>query len=144
MAYAERKIMILAPNEVAWLALNIAKLPTEQALIATAICQAESGNSTDAINNRFPPNWDLGLWQISSKWNWDKLIVHRWWDPYDNARMMRKIYDDFLRRPEADGFKAWTVYNSTAYLDYIPAAELGMAHPWQPINPHTTAWRIGA
>jgi hypothetical protein len=133
--------MILAPNEIAWLNLNIGGWVGEEALSMTAIMLAESGGDTEAINLKTPPNRDLGLGQISTKWNWDKLQKYRWRDPFDNVRMCRLVFNDFLRRPEANGFLAWTVFISGAYLTHIPTAELGLAHPWEPINPHTTAWR---
>lgn len=133
--------MILAPNEVAWLALNVGKWTPEQAVTAVAIAYAESGFETEAVNAAFPPNWDLGLFQISTRWNYDKLQVYRWRDPFDNTRAARVIHDQFLKRPEADGWLAWTVYKSGAYKVHLPLAHLGVQHPWEPINIHTTGWR---
>ena len=131
----------LAPNEVAWLALEVGKWEEEDATIMTAICYPESGGNIMAVNNRNPPNFDLGLFQISTRWNYDKLQQYRWRDPFDNVRMARIIFDEFERRPEGDGFLAWSVYKNESHKDYMELAELAVQHPWEPIDPFTTPWR---
>jgi hypothetical protein len=131
--------VILVPNEIAWLALNVAGLDGGQAFHATAIALGESGGRTDAIGQvPTSPNRDLGLWQISSKWHADKLVRFRWRDPYDNARMMRLVFDAAGQR-----WIPWNVYRSGAWEAHADAAWLAMSAPWEP-PPAQAGWRVKA
>lgn len=124
--------MILVPNEIAWLALNVAKWTPEQAVIAVAVALGESGGDTEAIGRVYGnPNRDLGVWQISTRWQGDKLQQYRWRDPYDNARMARLIFDGFVRMT-GDGWDGWTVYKAGKHLDWMADAELAMKFPFEP------------
>lgn len=134
-------MIYLAPNEVAWLAINVGNWDEDEAVTMTAICYPESGGNIMAVNNKYPPNFDLGLFQVSTKWNYDKLKQYRWRDPFDNVRMARIVYNEFLLRPEVDGFFAWNTYKDGSYEAYLPLAELAVQHPWEPINPFTEDWR---
>lgn len=133
--------MILSPNEVAWLAEHVGGWVGDDAIVAVAVARAESAFDTDALNMSHPPNVDHGLFQISSRWHGDKLRRFRWRDPYDNVRMARLVFDEFVRRPEGNGWLAWTVYNSGAYLTHMDLATLAFHNPVEPINVHTTGWR---
>ena len=133
--------MRLSPNEVAWLTLKIGLWTPVDAVTGTAVAFAESGFYVDAMNVQHPPNVDLGLWQISNKWHGTKLQRYRWRDPYDCTRMARLVFDEFVKRPEADGWRAWTAYLNGAYLEFIDMATLAVQYPVEPVNPHTVAWR---
>lgn len=78
--------------------------------IAVAVALAESGGRSDAVS---PPNRngtvDYGLWQVNSVHGYDpkSLLV-----PTQNATAAHAVY-------RAQGWKAWSVYNSGKYLIYM-------------------------
>lgn len=168
--------MILVPNEVAWLAERIGQfnrtvmLETpfgsySELVIATCLPMLEShyaGGDSGAFGLADPqkPNRDLGVWQISTRWHAAKLQKYRWWDPFDNARLAKLVYDEtrkaFPKRlGPASGFTAWTVFNAKddedpdadpqwgfgTWHQVIEAAEFAVQYPWEPQNHFTTAWR---
>jgi hypothetical protein len=129
------------------------------------------GGDTDAIgvnpSDGTGENRDLGFMQISSKWNPKRLQVHRWRDPHENARMAGEVFAEAVRfytdpakasyRGKFGGFTPWNVFNKkitdatgkvveTKWGEgpwglMLPAARLGIAAPFEPVNPYTVAWR---
>lgn len=89
------------------------------AILATAICNAESGRRTDATNHNSNNSTDYGLWQINSVHS-DLLKSHSWSDPMQNAQMAFAIY-------KSSGWRAWTTYNTGAYLPFMVQAQQGVA-----------------
>jgi hypothetical protein len=143
--------MILAPNEVAWLATITAGFGATphnagpgagipQHVLAVAIAYDESRFNTEAVNDRFPPNWDLGVWQVSTRWGWQLHTKYHWRDPYDNARMLRAVFDGQARQ-FGDGFHGWTTYNNGLSAVALDVARLAVQHPWAPVAPGVT-WRV--
>lgn len=137
--------MILVPNEIAWLVLNVGGWTGDDAVVGTCVILAESGGDTDAIGKVAGDgfaNRDLGLGQISNRWHGARLQRFRWRDPYDNVRMMREVFNEWQRRPDSggDGWKAWHVYTSGAWEGHDPAARIGLRFPWAP-PPSQAGWR---
>jgi hypothetical protein len=138
--------MILSPHELGWLALNVGGWTGDDAAIAVAVALAESGGDTDVLARSKDPasaslgQRDHGLWQISGRWHGKRLQVHRWRDPFDNCRMARQVFDEFVRSGKP-GWSAWAVFNGGAFEAFMPDARHGLAAPFIPVNPHTTGWR---
>jgi hypothetical protein len=137
--------MILSPHETAWLAIHVAKWTGDDVKIAVAVACGESGNDAEALarsssTSAYQGQRDHGLWQISGKWHGAKLQRYRWRDPFDNARMARAVFDEFVRMGRV-GWEAWAVYNSGSYTPFLLDAEYAVAAPFEPINTATTAWR---
>jgi len=85
----------------------------DEANIAKAIAQAESGMRPDAISK---PNWngtiDQGLMQINSCHK-AKYAGEDIFDKEVNLRIAKQIRDSW------EGWHAWTVFNSGAYKKYL-------------------------
>lgn len=138
--------MRLSPHEIAWLAINVnvsgARLMTNDEVITTvAIWLAESMGDTDIIaysptTSAYYGNADHGGGQISGWWHGPKLQLHRFRDPFDNMRMFKMIWKD-----AGYNFGPWNVTDTGAEQKYLKMGEVGLKHPFEPINPHTTAWR---
>ena len=100
--------MILSPHEIAFLVKrHFGDLPEADQVTLVAIAWAESKGDTLALaRSSTGPNLgqrDHGLWQISGRWNADKLTsMGDWRDPDINTRMARKVYNEL-------GFKAWQI-----------------------------------
>lgn len=109
----------------------------------TAICMAESGGETEAVNDNYPkwqpdPNsiyrYDYGLAQINSVHGFDakKLLD----DPDFNIECAQRIYG-------WQGFQAWSTFNAGAHLRYmpvpvvslVPVPDPGDQPPATPITP---------
>jgi hypothetical protein len=144
--------MILSPNEIAWLLINVAGMTGEDVVIGTAVALAESGGDTDIMGSLSSDNpttvkdetenVDLGLFQISNRWHGDKLQKYRWRDPYDNTRILRLVFDEWKRRPDSggDGWKAWSVYNSGRHEAFMSRARNAVKFPFPP-QPAQAGWR---
>lgn len=135
--------MKLSPHEIAHVVLtefvNVpATDPTTEIsnqLLAVAVALAESAGETDAMhvsNDVTSENYgqvDHGLFQISGRWNSERLIrLGDWRDPYINARMARELFDEWWRKEhnpaymaekrktdpawQPSGWRAWSVYTS--------------------------------
>lgn len=98
----------------------------------TAICMAESGGDTEAINDNYPrfqPNpssayrYDYGLAQINSVHGYDSLRLLA--DPDYNLECALAIY-------EQQGFGAWSTYNAGAHLAFLPVPHPAAAAPEEP------------
>jgi hypothetical protein len=136
----------LAPNEWAWLFRNVqvpgARAMTDDEVItAVAVVFAESGGDVDAIGyspttSKYYGNADLGACQVSNWWNGPRLQVFRWRDPYDSVRMFKEIW-----KAAGYSFGPWNVTDTGAQVQYLQRAEVGLRHPFEPVNPNTTAWR---
>lgn len=117
----------LSPNEIAYVVLRT-PWRGRDAQIAVAVALAEStgdplakntGNSNGSV--------DYGLFQINS--------VHRgllqsgadWKNPYDNALMAYKVWQ------QANGsWRPWVAYKNGAYLAHMARAAQGIANPRKP------------
>ena len=103
-----------------------------------AVALAESGGNTDVMGRSETGEnlgqRDHGLFQISGRWHGDALQQFSWRDPYDNTRMARLVW-------EAEGFEAWSVYNSGDYEKYMPDAEHAVMFPFEPAHP-STPWHV--
>lgn len=140
--------MILSPHEIAWLAINVGKWEGFDQPVAVAVALAETGGDTDVLgrskdttNPASLGQRDHGLWQVSGRWHGKKLQTFRWRDPYENCRMARMVFDEFVKAGKP-GWTAWAVFNSGAFEAFVPDAIHGLAAPFAPVNPHTTAWRV--
>jgi len=97
------------------------------------VCLGESGGETLSVGKNIGDgyaNRDLGLWQISNRWHGARLQQFRWRDPYDQAQMMRQIFEGRGRT-----FDAWHVWTNGTWERHLAAAQLGVAHPWMPPYP---------
>jgi hypothetical protein len=136
----------LAPNEWAWLFRNVnvpgARAMTDDEIVtAVAVVYAESGGDVDVIGyspttSKYYGNADLGAAQVSNWWNGPRLQVYRWRDPYDSVRMFKEIW-----KAAGYSFGPWNVTDTGAQTQYLPRAEVGLRHPFEPVNPYTAAWR---
>jgi hypothetical protein len=111
-----------------------AGLSGEPLAVATAIAMAESGGDTDArgdariVTSTWGPS--IGLWQIRSlnaQRNTGGLrdeVANI--NPANNARAMMDISD------QGKTWRAWSVYNSGRYRQYLPAARLAAHTPAAP------------
>jgi cell wall-associated NlpC family hydrolase len=96
-----------------------AGFPTNDQATMVAICRAESGYRVDAIGG---PNsngtYDYGLFQINSVHGYDTRKLTS--DAAYNTQAAKKIYD-------GQGLRAWAVYNSGKYQQYMNEARQGVA-----------------
>ena len=98
----------------------------DEAVIMAAIGMAESSGRTHAHNTKGDDN-SYGLWQINMldrpgfmmgkerRGQFGLDSNEQLFDPLVNGKAAKYIYD-------MQGFEAWTVYRTGAYLDYLPAA----------------------
>lgn len=100
-----------------------------QVPVMTAIALAESGGNTDVVhhNSDSHSTTDYGVWQINDYWNPVIFRSGDWRNPADNARMAFAIYQE-------QGFRAWSVFKSGRYSEYLSQATTGAANP-TPIDP---------
>jgi len=85
--------------------------------VMVAIAMAESSFRPSATHSNSNGSTDYGLWQINSV-HTDILSMGSWSDPYVNAKMAKRVYDQ-------QGLSAWSVYNSGAYSQYLSLAQSG-------------------
>lgn len=78
---------------------------------AYAICMAESHGNTNAYNMNANSTTDGGLMQINSI-HADIISLQDRYNPVKNVAAAYQIY-------LGSGFKAWSTYNSGAYLRYM-------------------------
>ena len=110
--------------------LNIAltsEFTTDEAVIMAAIGMAESSGRPHAHNTKGDDN-SYGLWQINMldrpgfmmgeerRGQFGLDSNEQLFDPLINGKAAKYIYD-------MQGFEAWTVYKTGAYLKYLPAAQ---------------------
>jgi len=124
--------MILSPNEIAWVALQ--QWTGVDAVTAVAVALAESGGDTETLARSSTGtnvgNRDHGLWQISNRWNGDKLAASPGWrDPVTAARLARAVFDETARSGRV-GWSAWSVFASGKHTAYLPDAQIAVAHPF--------------
>lgn len=128
--------MILSPHEVAYIVKLFFDDPEDQRkMVAFAI--AESSNNTSAIarssTGENVGQRDHGLWQISGRWNGDKLASAaerglNWRDPFVNCWLAVQIW--FSQGPIA-----WHVYTGEgtgSYAQYLPDADVALKYPVKP------------
>lgn len=114
-----------APADAAGKTLTDAQLATwagsagfegEDRVTAVAIALAESGGRYAVVSApNFDGTRDYGAWQINSG-AWPQLFAQfpEWWDA-SNAKMAKVVKDK-------QGWTAWTVYKTGAYLLFLPRA----------------------
>lgn len=90
---------------------------------AVAIVFAESSGDPNATNHNTNGTVDHGLWQINDV-NSGALALGNWQDPVTNAKMAVMIKKE-------QGWRAWSTYNSGAYLKYMPQGTAGALAPSQ-------------
>lgn len=143
--------MRLSPHEIAWLAIHVnpsgvRAFTRPEAVEAVATILAESGGETDLIAwspklqldgtpNPAYGNADHGGGQISGFHHGRLLQQYRFRDPHDNMRMFKLVWTW-----AGHSFGPWNV-SDEAVAKWAMAADIGMRYPFEPINPHTTAWR---
>lgn len=82
--------------------------------ICVAVCHAESGCRTDVVNSANKNGTrDYGLMQINSSHS-QLLASGNWQNPADNLRMAYAVF-------QAQGWHAWSTYNSGAYKPFLGA-----------------------
>ncbi len=138
--------MRLSPNEVVWLAQNVRvngdrPMSSDELITTAAIWLAESMGETDVMGHsptgsQYFGNVDHGGAQVSNWFHGRKLQTFRFRDPFDSMRMFKLIWRDA-------GFKfsPWNVTGTGAEQRFMVHGEVGLRHPFEPINPHTTSWR---
>jgi hypothetical protein len=111
--------------------------PDTAAVVMLATCLGESaartfrGAGTEIMGRSSTGlhigNWDHGVGQISGKFHWDKIIAEggNWRDPYTNLRICKRIFDGAGKL-----FTPWHVFTGGGYVDLLPDARIGLAHPW--------------
>jgi Lysozyme like domain len=122
--------MRLSPHELAYVA-ETAGFSGEDLVTAVAVALAESGGDTEAMgrsdSGTSVGNRDHGLWQISGRWHGMKLQATWWRNPYANAQMAFKIWNDAGQK-----WTPWAVFNSGIYEKYLPDARIAVQWPWRP------------
>lgn len=123
--------MKLSPHEIAYV-LIWAGFTGDDLVTGVAVALAESGGDTDVMGRSTTGDnigqRDHGLLQISGRWHGDKLVATpNWRNPYVNARMARRIFDDAGRV-----WTPWHVFTSGAYRAYLPDAQHGVRYPFKP------------
>lgn len=125
----------LTPAQVYALARSAGFDPPTAALM-TAIAGAESGWRTDAVGDvalqdaKWGPS--IGLWQIRSlraqAGTGGPRDATRLTDPAFNAASAYAIY-------RGQGLRAWSVYSSGRYRQFLPQAEAAAGQPAGPLPP---------
>lgn len=114
---------VLPVGQIAVLARS-AGFSGEEAAIMAAIAMAESSGRSTAHNpNASTGDNSYGLWQVNMLGAMGPQRLREFgirrnedlFDPATNAMAARKVY-------QSQGFKAWSVYRSGAYRQYLPAA----------------------
>jgi len=108
---------------------NQAGFPANAIATATAIALSESSGRINAVGG---PNkdgsYDYGLWQINEKAHGDLITADaQWWVAAYNAQWAYQIY-----QASGNSFRAWSSFNSGAYMTNMPAALLGALKPEHP------------
>jgi hypothetical protein len=147
--------MKLSPHEVADLVIKAGFSKTtivpgttdSEAVVAVAVCFAESGGDTENISRTTAPltsdpksvgNRDHGLFQLSGRWQHPKIQKANgdWRDPVVNTAIAYEIFKGAGR-----SFSPWMVFakNATSgiapYEQYLPDARLAVAQPWPYTDP---------
>jgi hypothetical protein len=134
--------VILSPHEVAWVVQRTWPNTTlDEQLHAVAISLTESGGDTDVIArsadklpggapNPNAGNRDHGLFQLSGRWQWDKIIAAGgdWRNPLVNSTIAHAVYVAAGRQ-----WSPWKVYTSEtagSWLTRLPDARLAVPHPF--------------
>ena len=125
--------MKLSPHEVAYLVQLFFDDPeTQRQMVAISI--AESSADTNVIARSTTGanlgNRDHGVFQISGRWNGDKLQEManaglNWRDPYVNTQLAARVFYE-------GGLEAWHVYTSGASAQYLPDADIALKYPFRP------------
>lgn len=102
----------------------------EALVVAVAVAGAESGWNPGATNSNTNGSTDYGMWQINSV-HATLLASGDWRDPYQNAAMAKRVYDDAL------GWGPWVAYTSGAYAKHLPAARGAVAGADTAVQPCT-------
>jgi Lysozyme like domain len=115
------KTNFIAMKEADVYATRAGWLNRDLAATAIAICWAESGGNTLAVNinvaNPLSPSYrsmDLGLCQFNTYWN-PKFPIAQMFDPELSLKRMFELHDHY-------GFGLWTCYNNGRYEKYMVAA----------------------
>jgi hypothetical protein len=103
---------VLKANQIYALAADAGFKTPGQAITMTAIALAESGGKTDAVNRNTNGSTDTGLWQINSIHGYSSSALM---DPRTNARAAKAVFDK-------QGYTAWVVFKSGAYMRYLGEA----------------------
>jgi hypothetical protein len=111
-------------NETAYNLALEAGCPPNNAVIAAAVAQAESGGNASA-HNPVPPDDSYGLWQINMlgplgparRAQFGLTSNSQLYDPQTNARAMFAISGGCSR------FTPWTTYTSGAYRQFLGAPQ---------------------
>lgn len=124
------RLKVLLKDPVAW----AKACPNQLGVVvrdAVAVCGAESGYETRATHRsasgESTGNEDLGLWQISNRWQYPLLAEHPHWDdPYENGFMAQAVWRD----SGGGSFTPWSVYANRrdAAGKEIPDSALYLAH----------------
>lgn len=105
-------------------------------VIAVAVAFAESGGNTEAVNHNANGSTDYGLWQINTV-HGSLLNQGDKFNPIDNARMAFTVF-------KGSGWRAWTTYNTGAYLPFMPRAQLAAGNPTSPGAGTATSVGLGS
>lgn len=123
--------MKLSPSEIAYLVAWAGFTPDEQPT-AIAVALAESGGDCEVIaRSTIGENLgqrDHGLWQISNRWNGQRLIdLGPWRNPWRNTAMAYDLFEEWGRT-----WGAWKAYTSGSYEVFLPDAVIALVHPFPP------------
>lgn len=97
------------------------------AVVAVAICLAESGGETTATHKNSNGTTDFGLWQINSV-HGDLLAGKDWTDPNVNAGIASQIWAQ-----AGNSFTPWSTYTSGAYFIHMGVASAAVKNGGQEI-----------
>jgi hypothetical protein len=128
--------VILSPHEVAYIVKLFFDDPEDQRkMVAFAI--AESGANTNVIarstSGANVGQRDHGTWQISGRWNGDKLVAAaenglNWRDPFVNCWLAAQVWFE-------GGPIQWHVFQAEgigSYAQYLPDADFALKYPVKP------------
>lgn len=114
-----------APNDVRGVRLSDAQIagwaksagfPDDQIATAVAVALAESSGRIDAVGGpNYNGSYDYGVWQINESAHPEKFQQWPDWWSVTNANMAFAVWSAAGRR-----WTPWSVYNSQAYLLYMP------------------------
>lgn len=126
-APTETRGVRLSDAQIAGLAKS-AGFPDNQIATAVAVALAESSGRIDAVGGpNFNGSYDYGLWQINESAHPEKFRQWPNWWTATNASMAFAVWSEAGKR-----WTPWSVFNSGAYLMYMPRGTAAAGNPASP------------
>lgn len=129
---------IYSQSQIYSLAMSVG-VPSQNALIASAVAMAESGGNAQALNPGSSSDYEysVGLWQINLLAH-PQYTVTQMYDPTQNAKAMSVISNG------GTYWGAWGAYNNGSYRKYMNTTITADALPASPSSYSTLSSSTGA